>query len=90
MSTSNGFDFAVDATYENEKGPFTVVSIKHDEMVIRWATGEEIRTSVAFQGRIQTRRQREQELREEKAAAAQRVAEKAKTAKSKAKTPPAP
>ena len=58
------FEFNIDEKYENEKGVFTVISIHKDEMVIRWETGEEIRTEIDLQHRIAERRQREKEERE--------------------------
>ena len=59
MDLNNEIEFCVDQQYENEKGVFTVISIQEDEMVIRWTNGEEIRTEIDLQQRIQARRQRE-------------------------------
>ena len=64
MEPTTEFEFNVDEQYENEKGVFTVVSIHKHEMVIRWESGEEIRTDILFQQRIQERRQREKFARE--------------------------
>ena len=49
-------EFNVDEQYENEKGVFTVISLHRDEMVIRWDSGEEIRTPIELQRNIQKRR----------------------------------
>jgi hypothetical protein len=49
--------FEVDEQYENEKGVFTVLSIKKNDMVIRWESGEELQTTVELQTTIQARRQ---------------------------------
>jgi hypothetical protein len=59
MDQGSGFQFVVDEQYENEKGVFTVLSIHKNEMVIRWESGEEIRTDIELQRNIQARRQRE-------------------------------
>jgi len=64
MEPSTDFEFNVDEQYENEKGLFTVVSIHKHEMAIRWKSGEEIRTDIDFQRRIQERRQREKFTKE--------------------------
>ena len=67
-------EFAVDETYENEKGVFKVISIHRNQMVIRWESGEEIRTDVELQKRILERRQWEHYKRAaEKEAAAKTV-----------------
>ena len=46
--------FEVGSTYENEKGPYEVLTVdkKTDSMVIRWESGEEITTTVGFQRSI--------------------------------------
>jgi hypothetical protein len=44
--------FEVGGTYENMKGPYEVISIQRDSMVIRWHDGLEIVTSVELQQRI--------------------------------------
>ena len=46
------FKFEVGATYENMKGPYEVISIRRNEMVIRWENGNEIETTVDLQKRI--------------------------------------
>jgi uncharacterized Zn finger protein len=89
MDPSTEFEFQVDETYENEKGTFTVKSIKKGDMVIRWDNGEEAQTSVLFQSRIQKRRQWESDRREKLAAAAKEAAGKAKSARSRKTAPPA-
>ena len=85
MDPSTEFEFRVDEKYENEKGLFTVMSIQRDEMVIRWANGEETQTSMEFQGRIQERRQWEKALQQEKTAAANPAPKKARASKSNKK-----
>ena len=88
MNPRGEFEFSVDASYENEKGPFKVISIDGDDMVIRWKNGEEVRTSVEFQGRIQMRRQWEKKRQEDLAAAAKPAPPKPKSpSKKKAKAP---
>jgi hypothetical protein len=82
MNPAYEFEFTVGETYENEKGPFSVISIEKEDMVIRWKTGEEIETSIEFQGRIQKRRQWEQTLQQERTAAAKPAPKKAKASKS--------
>jgi uncharacterized Zn finger protein len=89
MNPSTEFEFAVGEKYENEKGIFTVMSIEKDEMVIRWASGEEAQTSMEFQDRIQKRRQWEKTQPKEKAAAAKPAPRKAKPSKSSKQAPPA-
>ena len=59
MDTVADVKFVVDEQYENEKGVFTVISIRGDDMLIRWVDGKEIKTTVSFQQMIQRRRQRE-------------------------------
>ena len=86
MNPRGEFEFSVDASYENEKGPFKVISIDGDDMVIRWKNGEEVHTSVEFQGRIQMRRQWEKKRQEDLAAAAKPAPPKPKSpSKKKAK-----
>ncbi len=67
MNTLGNIEFHVDQQYENEKGIFTVISIQNDEMIIRWTDGEEIRTEIKLQQRIQTRRRRERMDKDKKA-----------------------
>ncbi|MCU0559450.1 MAG: hypothetical protein MUD16_04575 [Desulfobacterales bacterium] len=83
------FEFVVGETYENEKGLFTVMSIEKSDMVIRWASGEEARTSIQFQDRIQRRRQWEKQMREAKAAA-KPAPPKAAGARRRKQAPPEP
>lgn len=89
MSPSNEYEFVVGGEYENEKGLFTVLSIEKDQMTIQWANGEGISTSIAFQSRIQERRQREKADAQEGLAAADPAPKKARRAKSGKQTPPA-
>lgn len=63
MDQPTEFEFNVDEQYENEKGVFSVISIHGDEMVIRWESGEEIRTEIDLQRRIAERRQKEKQER---------------------------
>jgi hypothetical protein len=81
------FEFTVGETYENEKGLFSVISIEKEDMVIRWKTGEEIETSIEFQGRIQKRRQWEKALQQESPAVAKPAPKKTKASKSNQNTP---
>jgi hypothetical protein len=83
MEPNTKYEFTVDEQYENEKGIFTVVSIKRQEMVIRWENGETITTSTSLQGRIQERKQREKIAKEEmdKGTKKSRPRKKAKTKK---------
>ncbi len=76
MESLNEFEFQVDEQYENEKGVFTVVSMDRENMVIRWADGEEIRTDIDLQRRIHSRRKWEKEKIEAKANTAKRNASK--------------
>ena len=78
MNPSTEFEFMVGEKYENEKGPFKVMSIEKDEMLIRWTNGEEVQTSIEFQGRIQKRRQWEKTQQKETAAPAKPAPRKAK------------
>lgn len=70
MDQPGKIEFHVDEQYENEKGVFTVISIDKDEMVIRWESGEEIRTEIDLQRRIAERRQWEEQKRKAAAEAA--------------------
>lgn len=67
MLSASKIEFQIDEQYENEKGVFTVVSIHRNEMVIRWESGEEIRTDIELQRNIQARRQWEDMNRKAKA-----------------------
>ena len=87
MSSSEEFEFVVGEKYENEKGIFTVMSIEKNEMVIRWATGEEAQTTLVFQGRIQQRRNWEKTLQQVKADAAKPPPRKTKAPKSSKQGP---
>ena len=84
MNPENEFEFSVDASYENEKGPFRVLSIDRGDMLIRWEkSGEEAHTSVELQGRIQQRRMWEKQRQEQLAAAAKPAPAKPKAASKK-------
>ena len=83
MDQGNGFQFVVDDQYENEKGVFTVLSIHKNEMVIRWDSGEEIRTDIELQRNIQARREWEK-TEKEKAAQAAKSGRKSGAAKAAA------
>lgn len=80
MDQDARFEFVVDEQYENEKGIFTVLSIHRNEMVIRWESGEEIRTDIELQRNIQARREWER-LQKEKAAKAAKSGRKTSAAK---------
>jgi hypothetical protein len=86
MNPTYEFEFIVGETYENEKGRFAVLSMGKEDMVIRWEHGEETKTSIEFQARIQKRRQWEKTMQQKKAEAAKPVPKKAKA--SRAKQPP--
>ena len=58
------FKFEVGATYENMKGPYEVISIRRNEMVIRWENGNEIETTVDLQKRIIERMAFEEESKQ--------------------------
>ena len=83
MDQGNGIEFIVDEQYENEKGVFTVLSIHRNEMVIRWESGEEIRTDIELQRNIQARRQWEV-LEKEKSILAAKSGRKSGAAKAAA------
>lgn len=70
MEQEDRFEFVVDEKYKNEKGTFTVLSIHKNEMVIRWESGEELRTDIELQRNIQARRQWEKVQIEKEAKAA--------------------
>jgi len=78
MEALKEIKFVVDEQYENEKGMFTVLSIKKNDMVIRWESGEEIQTTVELQTTIQARRQWEQLQAEIKAAEAKKGSKSSK------------
>ncbi len=81
MEQESRFEFVVDEKYENEKGMFTVLSIHRNEMVIRWDSGEEIRTDIELQRNIQARREWEKVQLEKEA---QSAAKKRKASAKKA------
>ena len=81
MNPTAEIEFIVDEQYENEKGVFTVLSIHRNEMVIRWDSGEEIKTDIELQRNIQARRQWEQLQKEKEAKAAKAGSGKHGTAK---------
>ena len=86
MNNPEEFEFSIDEMYENEKGAFRVISVERDQMVIRWENGEEVRTSVTLQGRIQMRREWEKQKQEQLAAAAKPAPSKPKSAAKKSKS----
>ena len=86
MNLADEFEFTVGETYENEKGQFSIISIGKENMVIRWKNGEEIETSIEFQGRIQKRRQWEKAVQQQRAEAAKPAPKKARASKSHKKT----
>lgn len=61
----NELKFEVGEIYENMKGPFEVVSIHRNAMVIRWDNGCEIATTVEFQKRILERMAFDKKARQE-------------------------
>jgi len=69
-------EFEVGEKYENMKGVFEVISMQKDSMNIRWEDGEEVSTPINLQQRILERMRHEKELE------AERIAQKAKKAKS--------
>jgi len=77
MALDQSFEFEVDGQYENEKGVFTVLSIKNGIMEIQWADGEKIHTEVDLQRGIQIRRQMEEYYAEAAAALKARKAARA-------------
>ena len=83
MEEEQTIEFVVGETYENEKGPFEVLSIERDAMVIRWESGESIETTVSFQRRIQERRRWEQQMKEKTVNAASGKARRTATRKAK-------
>ncbi len=67
-------DFVIGGTYENMKGAYEVVSIKGEEMTIRWESGETIQTPIDLQLRIIERMEREREAKKELAVTKKRTA----------------
>jgi hypothetical protein len=49
----------VGSTYENEKGPFLVLAIQGEWMLIEWDDGEQLKTKVAFPQKVQQRMEME-------------------------------
>jgi hypothetical protein len=76
-------DFKVGEEYTNEKGIFKVISIKAEQMIIRWENGEELKSTVDIQRRIQERRTQERIAEEKRAEAA--AAKPARAAAKKAR-----
>lgn len=58
------FKFEVGATYQNMKGDYEVLSIKGENMTIRWTDGSEITTTVDQQLRILERLDHEKRMAE--------------------------
>jgi hypothetical protein len=58
-------DFVIGGTYENMKGAYEVLSIKGEEMTIRWESGETIQTPIDLQVRIIERMKREREAKKQ-------------------------
>jgi len=83
MEQGNQIDFVVDEQYENEKGIYTVLSIHRNEMVIRWESGEEMRTNIELQRNILARREWEK-IQMEKDAALAKAGKKSGAAKAAA------
>ena len=81
MDAVQPIEFVVGETYENEKGPFKVLSIERNTMVIEWESGESVETTVSFQRRIQERRRWERQMKEKKAAASSSKARSAASRK---------
>jgi hypothetical protein len=69
MEELEKFEFDVGERYTNERGVFEVLSIerKSNEMVIRWEDGQEIKSDIELQLRIQKRRRREKMVQEREA-----------------------
>lgn len=57
-------EFRVGDKYENVKGPYEVISVDGDSMVIRWENGEEVSTAIDLQQRILERLDLEKRLKE--------------------------
>jgi len=60
----NIIKFQVGQKYENMKGVYEVLSTDGNSMRIRWASGEEIATTMSLQRQIIMRMRREQKNRE--------------------------
>ena len=83
MEPDQEIQFRVGDQYENEKGVFTVLSVRKNEMVIQWASGEEIQTTVELQRQIQQRRHWEQLQREKQAKKARSGSGKGRSARAR-------
>jgi len=59
MANEQGAEFEMGARYENRKGPFEVVRIEGDNMLIRWDDGQEVETTIGDQVRIKRNMERE-------------------------------
>lgn len=59
------FKFEVGSTYENMKGEYEVISIKGENMVIRWTDGSEIETTTDQQRRILERLDHEARMKQQ-------------------------
>lgn len=57
-------EFKVGDKYENMKGPYEVISIDGDSMIIRWENGEEVSTEIDLQQRILERLDWEKRMKE--------------------------
>ncbi len=55
----NEHRFKVGSHHENEKGPFEILAIKGESMLIQWDGGEQMTTTVALQERILARMEKE-------------------------------
>jgi hypothetical protein len=75
------FKFEVGGKYKNMKGPYEVISIHRDSMVIRWTSGTELATTVDLQKKIIERMAFEKRLLQENL----KKLEKAKKPKRKTK-----
>lgn len=81
MEQLSPIEFEVGQKYTNEKGVFTVVSIKDDQMVLEFEDGEKINSDIALQIRIQERRRWEMMPPEKKKKAATVKSRRASTRK---------
>ncbi len=66
------YKFEVGATFKNMKGKYEVVSIKGENMVIRWTDGNEITTTIDQQRRILERLDHEKRIKQQEAAKAKK------------------
>lgn len=51
--------FNIGSTYENEKGPFRVLAIQGEWMIIEWDDGKQMKAKIGIQEKIQERMERE-------------------------------